>query len=57
MIISSKTINLFCDADLRNTNRVIGLFSKVPTIDMIERSLETERKDEEFKKEWGEKNE
>lgn len=49
----NTSINVLCDADLRNTNALINVVSQATTIEMIERSLETERQDEEFEKEWG----
>lgn len=49
----NTSINVLCDADLRNTNTLINVVAQATTIEMIERSLETERKDEELEKEWG----
>lgn len=49
----NTSINVLCDADLRNTNALINVVAQATTIEIIERSLETERKDEELEKEWG----
>lgn len=48
-----KTIQHMCDADLRNTNNFVFVFSGLITVEGIERAIETERQDKEFEKEWG----